>query len=235
MPTATDGKATRETWADWVDGDEPPDGEQLTRAQFIDRLRERGVDVSESKLVHWERAGALPRPVRRWRDGAPHAWYPPWLVLLAARIPDLQADGLELREIGPQLRAAAPQFRRITAHDTGRIKATDEARVEKFPADGTMAVGSGQATATGNPASLSGSAVINVPTATVTIKGMPPTLVVGGTAEHGGDFAEDLAPALRILADRYRRITGARIVRVEGRLTDASGTTITYGLDLDPE
>ena len=175
------------TWKEWLPPGTPEPDDLLTRAEFLERLRQRGVDVTESTLLHWERAGALPRPVRRWRGRTPATWYPGWLVPLAARIPDLQADGLELREIGPQLRAY------ITTSDTARVRTTENTTMVKFSAGATMAAGGGAAT------------------------------IVAGQATE-----DDISPALLALARRYERITGARVVRVEGRITDADGGTVAY-------
>ncbi len=134
MTTDAPTTPTRETWRDWSGGAEPPADELLTRSEFLDRLRQRGVDVTESTLLHWERAGALPRPVRRWRGRTPATWYPEWLVPLAARIPGLQADGLELREIGPRLR-------HVVSSDTAQVRVTEETTVVKYPPGATTAAG----------------------------------------------------------------------------------------------
>lgn len=190
-------KARRETWLDWLPVGTPEPDELLTRAQFLDRLRQRGVDVTESTLLHWERTGALPRAVRRWRGRTPATWYPVWLVPLAARIPGLQADGLELREIGPRLRT-------------------------HVAAGATMSAGAGQATATGQPGSLAAGATMSARAGTAAAGAGGTTTV----ADHATE--DDIAPAFLALALRYERITGSRVVRIEGRITDADGRTVEY-------
>ncbi len=70
-----------------------------TRDEVLGVLRDRGIDVDEVALVYWEKAGILPRAVRRWRDGVPRALYPPWAVDAIAHLRELQAKGRKLSDI----------------------------------------------------------------------------------------------------------------------------------------
>jgi DNA-binding transcriptional MerR regulator len=100
-------KENRATWFDDVPDylqDIPPDG-LYTRQEVIGSLADRGVDVNEVTLVFWEKQGILPRPVRRWRDGAPRALYPPWAVDAIAHLRALQSQGRTLEQIAPLMTA----------------------------------------------------------------------------------------------------------------------------------
>ena len=99
MPTTA--KENRATWFDDVPDylrDMPVEG-LYTREDVLGSLQDRGVDVNEVTLVFWEKTGILPRPVRRWRDGAPRALYPPWAVDAIAHLRALQAQGRTLDQI----------------------------------------------------------------------------------------------------------------------------------------
>lgn len=93
------------TWIDWMAPGTPEPTELITRDEVIDRLLQRGVKIAARTLAHWESIGATPRPVRRWRDGAPRALYPDWVVDIAVQVPHfLRYEGLTLSEIGDTLR-----------------------------------------------------------------------------------------------------------------------------------
>lgn len=109
MPTAETTKTRRESWIDWV----PPEGREdalldaeplLTRAELVAELRRGGDDVSARDLVYWQSVGAIPYPVKRQHQGAPHAFYPKWFVGTVHQLKSLQQQGYKLREIGPLLR-----------------------------------------------------------------------------------------------------------------------------------
>jgi len=83
----------------------PEPTDLITRDEVIARLRRRGVKVAARTLAHWESVGATPHPVRRWRDGAPRALYPDWVVDIAIQVPHfLRYEGLTLSEVGDALR-----------------------------------------------------------------------------------------------------------------------------------
>jgi len=69
--TATTQAPPKETWRDWMHPDTPEPEPLLTRAEFLDRVRAEGGDVSERSLVHWENIGVRPTPGSRRR---------PWLA-----------------------------------------------------------------------------------------------------------------------------------------------------------
>jgi DNA-binding transcriptional MerR regulator len=95
----TTAKENRATWFDGVP-DMPIDA-MFTRAEVLDSLQDRGVDVNEITLVYWEKSGVLPRPVRRHRDNAVRALYPPHAVDAVQYVRDLQAKGHPLDAIKP--------------------------------------------------------------------------------------------------------------------------------------
>jgi len=109
MPTTVTApaKPKQETWLDGLPDylrDYPPDG-LYTREEVIGSLRDRGIDVNEVTLVFWEKSRILPRPVRRRRDGAPRALYPPWAVDAIAHLRGLQAQGRTLEQIAPLMQS----------------------------------------------------------------------------------------------------------------------------------
>ena len=89
------GVTSKSSWRDWLPEGypEPPDDQLITRAELLERLR--GIfrtNLSERTLQLWEAAGILPGPVRRWHGGATRAFYPTWVVYLAA-IAELDRPG----------------------------------------------------------------------------------------------------------------------------------------------
>lgn len=108
MAAAAPTKPKRETWRDWLPEVAPDPDELLTRDELIGRLRSWRVDATEADLRYWEYAGVLPRPVRRWHDGAVRALYPDWFPHLVRELRRLQRrEGLTLEEIAPRLRVHA--------------------------------------------------------------------------------------------------------------------------------
>lgn len=97
----------KRTWFDHRPPDWPPPdpADLLDRKELLDDLRERGVEVDDVALVFWEKRGILPRPMRRWRDGAPRALYPHHAVDAVTHLRQLQAAGRSLDEIAPIMRA----------------------------------------------------------------------------------------------------------------------------------
>jgi|GEM_PF-5641475 len=103
-------KANRATWDDVLRAAGAPpypiDG-YLTRDELVEELTARGVDVDVGSLVWWEKSGTLPRPVRRWRDGAPRALYPGYAIDAVKTLRSMQAKGRTLEEIRPIMQAWA--------------------------------------------------------------------------------------------------------------------------------
>src|SRR5215211_8268723 len=77
-------RLTTGDWRDWLPIGEPePTADDLvTRDELLERVRESGIDFNARTFQHWEAMGALPRPLRRWHDGAVRALYPAWLALM---------------------------------------------------------------------------------------------------------------------------------------------------------
>jgi DNA-binding transcriptional MerR regulator len=107
MPVKEKPRNNKETWLDGLPDRlrEMPADALFTREEILDMLRDRSVDVNEVTLVFWEKSGILPRPLRRWRDGAPRALYPPWAVDAIAHLRDLQGQGRTLEQIAPLMQS----------------------------------------------------------------------------------------------------------------------------------
>jgi len=103
-----------ETWLDLIwhqappDLPEPPADALLTRDQFLTELDRRGVELSEANLVRWEQLHLLPRPVRRWHNGATRAVYHPRLVDQAEGVRVLLDSGYSRDQIAIMFHHASP-------------------------------------------------------------------------------------------------------------------------------
>ena len=107
MPHNTTAKENRATWFDDVPDylkDMPVEG-LYTREEVLGSLHDRGVEINEGTLVSLEKANVLPRPIRRYRDGAPRALYPPWAVDAIEYLRQLQAKGMTRAQIAPFMNA----------------------------------------------------------------------------------------------------------------------------------
>lgn len=107
MPPNTDAKpAAKPSKRTWLDGlpeylAKMPADALYTRDEVLGSLHDRGVDINEGTLVSLEKANVLPRPVIRYRDGAPRALYPPWSVDAIEYLRQLQAKGMTRAQIAP--------------------------------------------------------------------------------------------------------------------------------------
>ena len=101
-------EGARETWLTWLPPGhpEPP---LITRAELLATLARRGTPVNERTLQSWERAGALPAPLRRRHHGAPRALYPAWYAEVVAAMPRPRAGRGSLADLRPRLRAQFEQ------------------------------------------------------------------------------------------------------------------------------
>ena len=92
------------TWRDWMPAGAPEPEELLTRDELLARLKAWRVDATEADLRFWEYSGVLPRPIRRWHNGAVRALYPDWFPHLVRELRRLQRrEGLTLGEIATRL------------------------------------------------------------------------------------------------------------------------------------
>lgn len=93
----------RTDWQTWLPAGvaEP---RTITRAALLDRLKQRNLLVTERELRYWESQGALPTPMRQYRDGGTHALYPSWHYQVVEQVPSLRGQGLGWAEIGDRLR-----------------------------------------------------------------------------------------------------------------------------------
>jgi DNA-binding transcriptional MerR regulator len=107
MPAEAAEKPNDQTWIDWL---EPKERDSLalitTRDELLTRLERLNIDVKLSDLRYWEYEGILPRPVRKWDPDvkAMRAYYPMQMVAVIFALRELQAAGLQLRDIAPALR-----------------------------------------------------------------------------------------------------------------------------------
>ncbi len=107
-PTKPPPKNNQKTWLDWQHESLPelPDPATealLSREEFLDELRRRGIDLPEVTLTHWEKAGLLPRAIRRWQ-GAPKSFYPWWMLNVVAELKRMHDRDMSLAEIRPRMR-----------------------------------------------------------------------------------------------------------------------------------
>jgi len=106
MPTENGAKP--ETWRDWLPAGGPEPDRLYTRDQVLDLARGMRAEVSTSDIRYWEQVGVLPRPVRRWHEGAVRAVYPLLIAYLIKELRRLQRyEGLSLAEARPRLRTYA--------------------------------------------------------------------------------------------------------------------------------
>ena len=113
MPTAEAPPKTRETWIDWIPDEPgwfgPTDEELITRDELLERVKDLGVKIHPRTLQQLENQGLMPRPVRRWHDGAVRALYAPWVVDLAIRAQERRRGKWPLDKAQADVREAAKQ------------------------------------------------------------------------------------------------------------------------------
>ncbi len=111
----------RETWREWLSPDAAlavlgPQADPrllITRGQLLEHFHGA---VTERELRYWESLGALPRPVRRFHNGAIHALYPAWYVDVVGNVHLRRAEKLPPAEIRSYVRDLFDGF---AAHLTG--------------------------------------------------------------------------------------------------------------------
>lgn len=77
-----------ETWDAWVPQGwfAPGDEELITRDELLSRVGQSGRKVTTRSLQLWENLGLVPRPIRRWHEGAVRALYAPWVADVVERV-----------------------------------------------------------------------------------------------------------------------------------------------------
>jgi DNA-binding transcriptional MerR regulator len=108
------------TWRDVLWFKYLKDEDFLTRPELVEKVREQGFDVDEGTLVFWEKRGILPRAIRRHRDGAPRALYPPRAIEVVITIRELQQGGMTLNLIEPMMKEYALTDTKIRLSDPFR-------------------------------------------------------------------------------------------------------------------
>lgn len=113
--------STQVTWRSWAPDDLPEVAPLLTRDEFLERLAQHGVDVTEETLRWWEWEGYLPRPELRWDPEvkARRALYPSWMLAAVFALRELQAQGCHLKDMGPALKDAVQRAARAIQHGAG--------------------------------------------------------------------------------------------------------------------
>ena len=109
MSTEAPAKEKDGTWRAWVPNGfpEPAPDDMLTRAELLEELRGRGIDIPERTLKFWQTRGLLPKPTRHWRDNATRSLYPDFYPRVVAYLHGLQAAGTPMRQLAPLVRAYA--------------------------------------------------------------------------------------------------------------------------------
>ena len=109
--TTNGATATHETWRDWVPPGwpQPHDDDLITRDEVLRRAKGLGADINPRTFQSWEAIGILPRPVRRWHDGAVRALYPPWMVDLTVLAHHKRRGGWPPTTIAADLRERVPR------------------------------------------------------------------------------------------------------------------------------
>ncbi len=115
MPREQDREGMRDAWHAWMEGAVGNTSDLITRDELVHRLAAEGIEVAPNDFRYWQTEGALPRPVKRWHNGATRALYPVWMVDVVRHLRRLQAEGYTLRYLGPRLLSYA-QMRETASH-----------------------------------------------------------------------------------------------------------------------
>lgn len=243
MTTTAPKKQPQETWRAWVPDDLPEVAPLLSRAEFLERLAQHGVEVTEETLRWWEWEGYLPRPERRWDPEvkARRAYYPSWMLAAVFALREMQAAGRQLDSMGPALRDAAQNAARaLHAVVPAMTNVADALNTEAF----AQAM---QAASQGIAQSLQGvvpqEAPPNVVEDAVTEEQVIDALAIeaGATAVHHAIMHEEVKPTLIRLAHMSTRYGQALhtnphpITRVSVTFTDSSGRDWTSSFAVPPE
>ena len=91
-----------QTWQDLLlEGTPPP--KVIGRKALLERCAQLGTTISERQLRYLESVGALPRPVRRFHEGAPQALYPIWLPDVVVHVWKQYQGGSKLAVLAEEL------------------------------------------------------------------------------------------------------------------------------------
>ena len=102
---------TKETWRDWFEWEEGYDFEndEVTLDVLLESLQGYLKDeerVTADNIRYWQKIGVLPRPIKRWHDGATRALYPRWAAMETIfELLELQRRGYTLQQIKTRLHA----------------------------------------------------------------------------------------------------------------------------------
>lgn len=103
------------TWLEWQeqfapDAPIPDDNELVTREDIFASLSAVGIEMSLSTLKRWETAGMVPRPIRRWHNGATRGLYARWAAYAVAVAHDLHSRRQDPKVIALLLRRMTRQL-----------------------------------------------------------------------------------------------------------------------------
>ncbi len=112
MPTSAETPTTtQETWREWIADDavDPTDSddEVITRDELLRRAAPWVEKVHPRTLQTLEQQGLLPRPVRRWHEGAVRALYAPWMTGMVAQAYNHYRQHSPLEEAQVDMRSLA--------------------------------------------------------------------------------------------------------------------------------
>jgi len=102
------------TWRDWLPAGTatPADDELITRGELLARLKDVGVELTPRTLQTWEQLGIMPRPTRRWHNGANRSFYPAWVVYIGRLADSLKTYGAPIEGIRERIRRMVPRAMR---------------------------------------------------------------------------------------------------------------------------
>jgi hypothetical protein len=78
---------------------------KIQRPEVVERLRARGIRITERTLRAWEAEGTMPKPAYQWLDGAVRSFYDP--VEVDRAIERLATSGDRCLCCGQKLRGAS--------------------------------------------------------------------------------------------------------------------------------
>jgi len=104
--------------SDWIG---PADEELITRDELLTRAKGFGTNIHPRTLQIMENQGLVPRPIRRWHDGAVRALYAPWVVDLVLRAYERRRGKWPLNKALADVRGAVKSAIFVHLMDTDQL------------------------------------------------------------------------------------------------------------------